>query len=61
VKSDSMPGARQAVFLRVDSLATPMASGLVALRAGPRADSLRARWGGTFLSWATVPTKGHRG
>jgi copper chaperone NosL len=58
---DSMLDARRAVFLRVDTLATPMSSGVVALRPGPRADSLRARWGGRFIPWADVPTQGHRG
>ena len=58
---DSMLDARQAAFLQVDSLATPMSSGVVALRPGPQADSLRLRWGGSFLSWAAVPTRGHRG
>jgi copper chaperone NosL len=58
---DSLIDARQAVFLRVDSLTTPMTSGVVALRAGPPADSLRARLGGTFLSWAELPARGRRG
>jgi copper chaperone NosL len=58
---DSTLDARQAVFLQIDSLATPMSSGLVALRPGPGADSLRLRWGGTLLPWVAVPTRGHRG
>jgi copper chaperone NosL len=58
---DSLLDARQAVFLQVESLATPMRSGLAALRSGPSADSLRARLGGTFRSWSDVPTGGHRG
>jgi nitrous oxide reductase accessory protein NosL len=52
---DSLLDARHAVYLRMDSLATPMASHLAALRAGPSADSLRARLGGTLLTWDQLP------
>lgn len=61
LQPDSLLDARQAVYLRVDSLATPMASHLVALRVGPAADSLRARLGGTWLTWDRIPAGGHDG
>ncbi len=46
--------AGRAVFLRSDSLRTPMDYGIVALAPGPRADSLRAALGGELLSWDRV-------
>ena len=46
--------ASSAVFLRNDSLHTPMDYGIVALAPGPRADSLRAALGGELLSWDRV-------
>jgi hypothetical protein len=49
---DSMLDAHAAVFLRSDSLRTPMDYHLVALRPGPTADSLRAALGGELLSWS---------
>ena len=53
-----------AVFLRSDSLHTPMDYGVVALAPGPRADSLRAALGGELLSWdsllATLPDTSRR-
>jgi copper chaperone NosL len=58
---DSLLDARQAVYLRVDTLATPMASHVAALHAGPAADSLRLRLGGTLLTWDRLPTVGHDG
>jgi copper chaperone NosL len=61
LQPDSLLDARQAVYLRVDSLATPMASHLAALRAGPAADSLRARLGGAFLTWDQLPAGPHDG
>jgi copper chaperone NosL len=61
LEPDSLLDARQAVYLRVDSLPTPMASHLAALRAGPAADSLRARLGGAFLSWDQLPAGRHDG
>ncbi|HET9726881.1 MAG TPA: nitrous oxide reductase accessory protein NosL [Gemmatimonadales bacterium] len=61
LQPDSLLDARQAVYLRVDSLATPMGSHLAALRAGPAADSLRARLGGTLLTWEQLPTGRHDG
>jgi copper chaperone NosL len=61
LQPDSLLDARQAVYLEVDTLSTPMASHFVALRAGPGADSLRARLGGTLLAWAQLPVRGHGG
>lgn len=46
--------ADSAVYLRTDTLRTPMASGLVALRPGAEADSVRAALGGTLLTWGQV-------
>ncbi len=45
--------AQDAIFLRTDSVRTPMASNLLAV---PRSagDSLRAALGGTLLDWAQV-------
>jgi copper chaperone NosL len=57
LQPDSLLDARQALYLRVDTLATPMASHLAALRAGPAADSLRARLGGTLLTWDRLPAE----
>lgn len=57
----SLLDARRAVYLQSDSLRTPMASGLAALRPGPAADSLRARLGGELLSWDELPAGGHGG
>lgn len=58
---DSLLDARTAVYLRVDSLQTPMGSHLVALRAGPEADSLRARLGGRLLRWDEIERRDHVG
>ena len=46
--------ADSAVYLRADTLRTPMASGLVALRAGAEADSVRTALGGRLLTWGEV-------
>ena len=46
--------ATRAVYLRSDSLHSPMGSGLAALDPGPAADSLRAQVGGTLLAWKEV-------
>lgn len=51
---DSMLEVRRAVFLRSDSLRTPMDYHVVALRPGPAADSVRAALGGELLSWHQV-------
>lgn len=44
----------EAVFLRSDSLRTPMNHGVAALRPGPSADSLAAVLGGRLVAWAEV-------
>lgn len=44
----------EAVFLHSDSLRTPMNHGLLALRPGPAADSLRQALGGRLLTWPEV-------
>lgn len=46
--------ASRAVFLRSDSVRTPMDYGIVALAPGPRADSVRMGQGGELLSWEEV-------
>ena len=51
---DSLLDAEGAVFLQHDTIRTPMDFGLVALRRGPRADSLAAATGGRLLSWEQV-------
>ena len=61
LQPDSLLDARQAVFLAVDTLPTPMSSHLVALRPGAVADSLRARLGGRLFQWNELPARGHDG
>ena len=51
---DSALDVHHAVFLRSDSLHTPMDYHVVALRPGPLADSMRAALGGELLSWDEV-------
>lgn len=46
--------ADSAVYLQTDSLRTPMASGLIALRAGRESDSVHTAMGGALLSWRDV-------
>jgi copper chaperone NosL len=46
--------ADSAVYLRSDTLRTPMGSGLAALAPGRQADSVRALLGGTLLAWSDV-------
>lgn len=48
---DSMVEVHRAVFLRSDSLRTPMDYGAVAFRPGPIADSTRGALGGVLLTW----------
>ncbi len=52
--------ADSAVYLQTDSLRTPMASGLIALRAGREADSVRAAMGGALHSWREVLSAPHQ-
>lgn len=47
-------GADQAVFLLSDTVKTPMSHGVVALRPGAGADSLRAVLGGRLVPWDAV-------
>ncbi|MGE0355179.1 MAG: nitrous oxide reductase accessory protein NosL [Gemmatimonadales bacterium] len=49
-----MIGVREAVFLRSDSLRSPMGSGLAALPPGRVADSVRQALGGDLLTWEQV-------
>lgn len=58
---DSLLDARQAVYLGVDSLRTPMSSHLAALRPGPEADELQARLGGELFAWDELPSGVHGG
>jgi copper chaperone NosL len=51
---DSLFDVNQAVFLRSDSLKTPMDYHVVAFREGRTADSVRAALGGKLLSWSQV-------
>jgi len=51
--------AERALYLQSDTLRTPMASGLAALRAGPEADSVLAALGGRLLSWPEVLAMPH--
>ena len=44
----------QAVFLKSESIHSPMDYQLAAVRAGPRADSLRMAIGGRLFSWDSV-------
>lgn len=52
--------ADQALYLLSDTLRTPMASGLVAFRAGREADSALAALGGRLLTWPEVLAMPHR-
>jgi copper chaperone NosL len=51
---DSLVEVHRAVFLRSDSLRTPMDHQVVALRPGHAADSARAALGGVLLTWDQV-------
>jgi copper chaperone NosL len=46
--------AERAVYLRTDSLHTPMASGLIAVRMDEPLDSLQRTLGATRLDWTAV-------
>ncbi len=56
---DSLLDARAAVYLRIESMNTPMGSHLVALREGPGADSLSARVSGPLLRWDDLAPVAH--
>ncbi len=51
--------ADSAMYLESDSLRTPMASGLAALRPGVESDSVLARLGGQLLTWDGVRARPH--
>ena len=54
LEPDSLLDVHAAVFVRSDSLRTPMNTRLAALRPGPAADSLIRALGGERLTWAQV-------
>lgn len=60
---DSLIPVTEAVFLKSDSIRTPMDSRVAALRPGRSADSLRATLGGELISWDAVVAGagGHEG
>lgn len=58
---DAALDARSAAYLRSDRVTTPMGGGIIALRAGAEADSVRRALGGLPLSWQDlVRDPGHR-
>jgi copper chaperone NosL len=58
---DGLFSSTDAVFLLSDSARTPMSTGVVALRAGLPADSLRAAWQGRFIPWDSVVARARDG
>ncbi len=58
LRPDSVLDARDAVYLRVDSVQTPMGSHLVALRS-PDAERMRKLLGGKVVSWEHLEFRGH--
>ena len=54
LEPDSLISVDRMVFLRPDSVRTPMSYGIVAVRPGPKADSLETALGATRLVWADV-------
>lgn len=56
-RADSLLPLSAVVLLAQDSIATPMDHGIVAVRPGPAADSLRVRVAGQVLSWDEVLTR----
>jgi copper chaperone NosL len=61
LRPDSLLDARTAVYLRVDSLRTPMSSHVAALAPGAKADSVVARMGGVRLTWQELRPRNRRG
>ncbi|MGB7213079.1 MAG: nitrous oxide reductase accessory protein NosL [Gemmatimonadales bacterium] len=51
VTPDSMLDATTATYLRTDRVSTPMGGGIIALRSGLEADSVRTALGGEVLHW----------
>ncbi len=54
LEPDSVVAVERLVFLRVDSLRTPMGYGIVAVRPGSKADSLARRFGVPLMAWTDV-------
>lgn len=54
LEPDSIVSVERMVFLRTDSIRTPMNYGIVAVRPGPGADSLARVVGGVRLAWRDV-------
>lgn len=55
VTPDSALDARTASYLETARVQTPMGGGIIALRAGHEADSVRSALGGSVLSWDQLP------
>ena len=51
---DSMTVVDRMVFIRSDSIRTPMGYGIIAVRPGPAADSLARHIGSPMIRWADV-------
>ncbi len=54
LEPDSLLAVERMVFLRTDSVRTPMGYGIVAVRPGARADSLATALDATRLAWSDV-------
>jgi hypothetical protein len=54
LEPDSLVAVARMVFLRTDSIRTPMGYGIVALRPGTRTDSLARALGAARMSWLEV-------
>jgi hypothetical protein len=51
LEPDSIVAVERLVFLKTDSVRTPMSYGIVAVRPGPRADSLAVALGANRWTW----------
>jgi copper chaperone NosL len=60
VSPDGVLEADKAVYLQTGTIHTPMAGGLLALRPGREADSVRAALGGDLLPWAAAQMRAGR-
>lgn len=54
LEPDSIVAVERMIFIRTDSVRTPMHYGIVAVRPGPAADSLTMALAGTKLAWKEV-------
>jgi len=54
LEPDSVVAVERMVFLKTDSIHTPMSYGIVAVRPGPRADSLARALASRPWSWSQV-------